>query len=111
MSVQTGNDDARSVLHAEWNLLDALATVLVLCTNGQTVRTVVHPVRIEDDVGRQLAVDDRLGIVVEKHANARLVGEFGSISDHRSVSRISDDVDPSHQAGTASRTSRRSRRV
>ena len=43
MRVQAGNDDARSVLYLEWNLLDALATVLVLCTNGQAVGTIVDP--------------------------------------------------------------------
>lgn len=72
MSVQTGNDDARSVPYLKWNLLDAFATVLILRTDRQSMRAILHVARIEDDVGRQLAIDDRLRVVVQKHAHARL---------------------------------------
>ena len=68
-------------LHLKRNLLDALAAVLILRTDRQSMCAILHAARIEDDVGRQFPVDDRLRIVVEKYTNTRLVHDCTHFSD------------------------------
>ena len=70
---QAGHDDARPVMHIERNVFDTFVATLTLCTNHEPVRPVIETSGVEDDVGRQLLIDNRLRIAIEVNTNAGLI--------------------------------------
>src|SRR5690606_32349248 len=75
---QSRNDDPRAVADVEPDLLDALGTALVPCLHDEPVRPVGQVARVEHEIRRQGAGDDRFRIVVQVDTDARRVHSFSS---------------------------------